>query len=535
MPDARDDEIEGFLRVHGPFEKPPHLSCGERIGDWKAHAFLGRGGSAEVYRAENVVTGIVGALKVLCRTDGRSRERFRRETHLLAETKSPAFPMFYGAGESDGHLYIAEELLEPITLPSDDVAVAKFILDVAAGIEELHRRGFVHRDLKPANVLMRPSTGEYVLIDMGLAKESEDASPMRNDTLSVVDGRAVGVGTPGFSAPEQFTGGKVGGAMDIHALGVLANACFDGKPPKAWIDVIRRSTSSIPEQRYASVDEFVHAVRRRHAARRWIVAIVAMSLAAAALFCLYPQKDQNQAPLKESPARVVLSGSRVGSRTNLVVHETHVSSPTSPVVHETHVSSSTTVSVPTIPATNKLAEAILEAAYDNCSGGRERRSEVPATNEAVRANELLALGKTKYERGLLVTRIALNGKDVSLPGEIKLTGKRRIEISGYGRLTASISGSRGVRLQLSEQATLINLTTIPYPQAGMRYILKGPCYLNFKNLDSPDDIKNIWVDTYDGKGDPSFRFRGPDSYEQVRKEDKEAAMDALRKGILPSY
>ena len=91
--------------------------------------------------------------------------------------------MFYGAGESDGHLYIAEELLEPITLPSDDMAVAKFILDVAAGIEELHRRGFVHRDLKPANVLMRPSTGEYVLIDMGLAKESEDASPMRNDTL----------------------------------------------------------------------------------------------------------------------------------------------------------------------------------------------------------------------------------------------------------------------------------------------------------------------------------------------------------------
>ena len=69
----------------------------------------------------------------------------------------------------------------------------------------------------------------------------------------------------------------------------------------------------------------------------------------------------------------------------------------------------------------------------------------------------------------------------------------------------------------------------------MKYILKGPCYLNFKNLDSPDDIKNIWVDNYDRKGNPSFRFRGPDSYEQVRKEDKEAALDAMRKGILPSY
>ena len=162
-------------------------------------------------------------------------------------------------------------------------------------------------------------------------------------------------------------------------------------------------------------------------------------------------------------------------------------------------------------------------------------SDATITNETVMANDLLSLGTTKTERGLLVTRIALQGKDISLSGEIKLTGKRRIEISGYGRLTASISGSREVRLELSEQATLINLTTIPYPESGMKYILKGPCYLNFKNLDSPDDIKNIWVDTYDGKGDPSFRFRGPDSYEQVRKEDKEAALDAMRKGMMPSY
>jgi serine/threonine protein kinase len=292
MPDVADNEIEGFLRSHGPFEKPPSISSGERIGDWKVLAFLGRGGSAEVYRAENVVTGIVGAVKVLYRADDRSRERFRRETRLLAETKSPAFPMFYGAGESDGHLYIAEELLEPIAFPSTDAAVARLILGIATGVEELHRRGFVHRDLKPGNVLTRPSTGEYVLIDMGLAKESEDTSQVRNDTLSVVDGRAVGVGTPGFSAPEQFTGGRVGAAMDIHALGMLANVCFGGKPPKAWIAIIRRSTSSIPEQRYASVADFMRAVRRRHAARRWIIVILAAFIAIFTIFCFFPRGDR---------------------------------------------------------------------------------------------------------------------------------------------------------------------------------------------------------------------------------------------------
>ena len=558
MSDAGNREIEGFLRAHGPFEKPPVLSCGERVGDWKVLAFLGRGGSAEVFRAENVVTGIFGALKVLYRTDAAARERFRCEARLIAETKCAAFPMFYGAGESDGRLYIAEELLEPVALPSGDAAVARYILDVAAGVEELHRRGFVHRDLKPGNVLARPSTGESVLIDMGLAKEDGDAPQTRNETLSVVDGRAVGVGTPGFSAPEQFTGGKVSAATDIHALGMLANVCFDGKPPRAWTAIIRRSTSSIPEQRYANVAEFARAVRRRHAARRWGVAIAVMLVVAGALFCLYPHGDKNQEYHKESQAKVIVPESRVDSTTNAVVQEAReentkngraasmmppsaaVSSkpPYQIATEDGFVTVSNVLNSTNAPhATNTLAEVILEATYDNFYGGRERLSSVPVTNEAVKAKDLLSLGRTRYEHGMLVTRIALGGKDVSLAGDIKLKGKRRIEISGYGRLTASISGTREVRLQLSERATLINLTTIPYPKSGMKYILKGPCYLNFKNLDEPDgdDIKNILVDNYDRKGEPSFRFRGTDSYEEVRKEDKEAALDAMRKGFLPFY
>lgn len=568
MPETPNSEIEGFLRAHGPFEKPPILSCGERVGDWTIRAFLGRGGSAEVFRAENVVTGIVGALKVLYRTDDRSRERFRREARIIAETRSAAFPLFYGAGECDGRFYIAEELLEPITLPSDDTAVARYILGVAAGVEVLHRRGFVHRDLKPGNVLMRPATGESVLIDMGLAKGGEDAPQMHGEPLSVVDGRAVGVGTPGFSAPEQFTGGKVSAATDIHALGVLVDACFKGKPPKAWADIIRRSTSSIPGQRYASVTEFVRAVRRRHATRHLIAAIAVVLFIAGTFVVLYSHLDKKQERPKTLPAEVavsdstepsstnsVLSDNTVVSPTNSVLSDSTMTSPTNTVASDSHVDNTTNSVVPEIhvvspaiptnavipetpvsrPAEEK-ADAILETIYDKYYGGREKIQLGSVTNVKVRANDLLSLGKTTYERGLFVTRIALKGKDISLPGEIKLTGNRRIEISGYGRLTASISGPRGVWLELSEQATLINLTKTPYPESGMKYILKGPCYLNFKNLDEPPGgIKNIWVDGFDKTGDPSFRFRGTDSYEEVRREDKEAALEVMRKGMMPSY
>lgn len=278
MSDAFDSAIEEFLRSHGPFEDPPALAVGDCVGEWTVRAFLGRGGSAEVYRAENGTTGIVAALKVLCKTDDRTRERFRREAHILSEIRSAAFPKFYGAGCADGRFYIAEELLEPLSLPKTDADVARFIRAVAARVDELHQRGLVHRDVKPRNVMARPATGECVLVDMGLVKESEDAA-LANDTVSVVDGHAVGVGTPGFSAPEQFAGGKVSPATDIHALGMLANVCFDGKPPRAWTTIIRRSTSSIPEQRYATVADFARAIRRRHVNRFWWIAGAVAELA----------------------------------------------------------------------------------------------------------------------------------------------------------------------------------------------------------------------------------------------------------------
>ena len=286
MPDATESELERRLRQHERFEPAPVAMTGCIIGGWKVLAFLGRGGSAEVYRAENAATGIVGALKVLYRADDKALGRFRREARLAAELTGAAFPKFYGAGEDSGRLYLAEELLEPMELPRGDVAVARYVLGVARAVEELHKRGFIHRDIKPRNVMMRPSTGECALIDLGLAKEGGESPRSRNDTLSVVDGRAVGVGTPGFSAPEQFAGGKIGVAADIHALGVLVNVCFDGKPPSSWTKIIRRSTSSIPEQRYASVAEFARAVRRRHAERWWIGGIAAVLLIGAAAICV---------------------------------------------------------------------------------------------------------------------------------------------------------------------------------------------------------------------------------------------------------
>ena len=260
------DEIEGILSAHERMPTGASFQDGAVFGNWRVTAFLGKGGSGEVYRAEHVALGTSAAVKVLVRDESRARERFVREAKLLSELKSASFPQFLEYGDANGCFYLVMELLEPGALPSGDREVARFLRQVCDAIAELHARGIVHRDIKPSNILWRMGvTGSFpsavpVLADLGLAKDI--ATPdIGNPTSDITVG---GVGTPGYGAPEQMERGEASVASDIHALGVLADRCFDGNPPRTWRRIIERATSSIPALRYQSVEEFLHAVRRRN-------------------------------------------------------------------------------------------------------------------------------------------------------------------------------------------------------------------------------------------------------------------------------
>ncbi len=260
------DTLEQYLKDRPDDTRPPLLSPGTVVGLWKICALIAHGGSGEVYRAEDTQDGSVAAVKVLFRTDEASRRRFLREIKIFASNKSDAFPRLFGNGELNGHQWYAMELLEPCELPRTDRTVADFLLNLCAGVAELHRLGYVHRDIKPANV-MRRADGACVLIDLGLVKPNEQPPVAKGASISIVDGRAVGLGTVGYAAPEQLVGGGVSTASDIHALGVLANTCFHDNPPRAWKRIILRATSSLPDYRYRTVDEFICAINKRHTFR----------------------------------------------------------------------------------------------------------------------------------------------------------------------------------------------------------------------------------------------------------------------------
>jgi serine/threonine protein kinase len=275
-----EQTVEKWLERHAPIEASGEIPDGAIVDGWRIAALVARGGSGEVYRAVHTETGQVAALKILHRDDDVARTRFALEIRLLSENSSPFLPAFFGAGEYMGRPWCAMEFLEPFPLPSRDAAVASFVTDVCRAAAALHARGYVHRDIKPANILSR--NGVPVLLDLGLAKATGGSAVPLGPALSIVDGHAVGVGTPGYSAPEQFTGGDISPAADIHAIGVLASTCFGGRPPSVWRKIIRRATSSLPDERYPNVDSLARAVRLRHLpivlaiAAAAVVAVVAL-------------------------------------------------------------------------------------------------------------------------------------------------------------------------------------------------------------------------------------------------------------------
>jgi serine/threonine-protein kinase len=94
-----------------------------------------------------------------------------------------------------------------------------------SALSAAHGQGIIHRDLKPANLFVTtlPDKSWHVtVLDFGLAKRLGASSSTSPNLV---------MGTPGFMAPEQIRGQKIGPATDLYAMGVVAWIMLTGEEP----------------------------------------------------------------------------------------------------------------------------------------------------------------------------------------------------------------------------------------------------------------------------------------------------------------
>jgi serine/threonine protein kinase len=187
---------------------------------------LGRGGTGVVYKAVQISFDRPVALKIF--RDGL--DRFLTANRALSRLHHPNLVHLYDCGEREGLLYVAEELIDGVTLdrriadgPLPPQEGAQLVETLARAIHYIHQKGIVHRNLKP-RVIHLTALGIPKISSFDLAKLLGQGP---GDTE--VEGQVIGTGR--YMAPEQAAGQitMIGPATDVHALGVLLYEVLTGR------------------------------------------------------------------------------------------------------------------------------------------------------------------------------------------------------------------------------------------------------------------------------------------------------------------
>ncbi|MBN2800985.1 MAG: protein kinase [Deltaproteobacteria bacterium] len=211
----------------------PELSPRAVLADrFELVGVLGRGGSATVYLAIDLLRGEQVALKLLhphLAGDPSVRDRLRREVLAAGRVRHPHALVAHELHALDDVLALSMPL-HPGRSLSEEVAASgpltgealrRVGAQLSSALAEAHRRGVLHRDVSPANVLV-DGEGDATLTDFGLALLVERGTA----STSVM-------GTSGFVAPERLAGVRADPRSDLYSLGATLYAAATGASPFA--------------------------------------------------------------------------------------------------------------------------------------------------------------------------------------------------------------------------------------------------------------------------------------------------------------
>ncbi|MCP4248814.1 MAG: serine/threonine protein kinase [bacterium] len=248
------ERLEAALEASEPAELPT-------IDGYELIEEIGRGGMGVVYKALQVATKRVVALKVMLAgpfASPTARRRFEREVELAARLRHESIVTVLESGQvASGQKYFAMDYVDGVHLDTylidhrpDRRARLELFARICEAVDYAHEHNVIHRDLKPANVLI-DGRGDPHIMDFGLAKATDQGD---HEDVQSHHASAPGVvmGTLRYLSPEQAAGAteSIDGRTDVYALGIMLFEAVTGALPYDTSgrasDVVRRIIETPP-------------------------------------------------------------------------------------------------------------------------------------------------------------------------------------------------------------------------------------------------------------------------------------------------
>ena len=205
-------------------------------GRYLIRSQIGSGGMAVVYKATDMKTGDIVALKVLRQeynSDAEFVQRFVREAEAASKMFHENIVNTLDYGEDGDQRYIVMEYVEGQTLKEMIRSMGRIpagtavpmAIRILAAVDHAHKNNIVHRDIKPQNILV-DKNGEVKVADFGIARRMRQD----NDITNVKESN-LAMGSVHYFSPEQAAGEAADQKSDLYSVGVVLYEMLTGQLP----------------------------------------------------------------------------------------------------------------------------------------------------------------------------------------------------------------------------------------------------------------------------------------------------------------